>query len=64
MTIKRVQKVAEIRGIYFDGIKKWCNNAIGYAYEFFIPHGRGFYQCETLMDAYKEIKEFPVLPTL
>lgn len=59
MTIKRVQNAAYIRGIYFDGVKRFRNTMIGCAYEIYTPNGRGFYQCETLQDLYRYIMEFP-----
>lgn len=61
MTIKRVQKAAEIRGIYFDGIKKWRNSTVGIAYEIFTPDGRGFFQTDNLDSLYREIKKYPIL---
>ena len=61
MTIKRVQKAAEIRGICFDGIKKWRNSTVGFAYEIFTPNGRGFFQTDNLESLYKEIKKYPML---
>lgn len=61
MTIKRAQRAAEIRGIYFNGIKKWRNNIVGYAYEIFTPNGRGFFQTDNLNSLYREIKKYPVL---
>ena len=57
MTIKRVVASAEARGIYFDGLKKWRNNCVGYAYE--ILTGRGFFQADTLEGLYKYIMKFP-----
>ena len=59
MTIKRVQKAAELRGIHFDGQRKWLNNTIGYGYEFWTPNGCGFRQADTLQGSYKQIMEFP-----
>ena len=59
MTIKRVQAAAYIRGIYFDGVKRFQNTMIGYAYEIYTPNGRRFYQCETLQDLYRYIMDFP-----
>lgn len=61
MTIERVQHAASIRGIYFNGEKKWRNNMVGYAYEFFTPNGTGFRQSDTLNGAYRQIMEFPKL---
>lgn len=59
MTVKRVAQAAWLRGIYFDGEKKFRNCTVGYAYEFLTPNGRGFYQADTLTGAYKKIMEFP-----
>lgn len=39
MTVERIKKAAAARGLYFDGVKKWRNNCVGYAYE--IDAGRG-----------------------
>lgn len=61
MTIKKVQKTAERRGIYFDGIKKWRNTTVGIGYEIFTPNGRGFFQTDNLDSLYREIKKYPVL---
>jgi len=58
MTIQRVKQAASIRGIYFDGIKKWRNNMVGYAYEIFTPDGRDFFQSDTLSGLYKKIMEY------
>ena len=59
MTIKRVQAAAWLRGIYFDGEKKFRNSMIGNAYEFFTPNGRGFFQSDTLTGVYRKIMEYP-----
>lgn len=58
MTIKRVQQAAAIRGIYFDGERKWRNNMVGYGYEIFSPNGRGFVQSDTLEGIYRYIMKF------
>lgn len=58
MTIKRVKQAAYIRGIYFDGVKKFRNNLIGVAYEIYTPNGRGFFQADTLTGLYKEIMKY------
>ena len=58
MTIKRVQRACAIRGIWFDGIRRWQNNVIGYGYSVNIPTG-GFRQADTLDGLYKAIKELP-----
>lgn len=56
MTIKRVQRAAELRGMYFDGIKKWVNSCIGYGYEIYTPNG--FSQADTLDGIYKFVMRF------
>lgn len=61
MTIQRVKQAASIRGIYFDGIKKWRNNMVGCAYEIFTPDGRGFFQSDTLSGLYKKVMEYKKL---
>jgi len=58
MTIERVKRAAELRGIYYEGKRKWLNNTVGYGYEFFTPNGYGFRQASTLKDSYKQIMEF------
>ena len=60
MTIKRVEKAAEIRGMYFDGEKKWRNNTVGYGYEIWLPFG-GFVQSDSLNGMYKAIRKYPVI---
>lgn len=56
MTKEKVKRAAELRSIYFDGIKKWRNSTVGYGYEVLTP--KGFIQADTLNGLYKEIKEF------
>jgi hypothetical protein len=58
MTIKRVKTAAYIRGIYFDGLKVWRNNMVGYAYEIYTPDGRGFYQADTLQGIYNKVMTY------
>lgn len=58
MTIKRVQQAAWLRGIYFDGEKRWRNNMVGYAYEVYSPNGTGFMQADTLSGLYRYIMKF------
>lgn len=58
MTIERVKRAAELRGIYFSGEKKWLNNTVGYGYEFFTPNGYGFYQADTLVGVYRAVMRF------
>lgn len=59
MSGERVEKAAEIRGIYFAGVKHWLNSMVGYGYEFYTPDGRGFFQSDTLEGAYREIMQYP-----
>ena len=59
MTAKRVERAAEIRGIYFDGEKRWLNSTVGYGYDFYTPDGRGFFQSDTLDGAYRQIMTYP-----
>ena len=61
MTIKRVQRATEIRGIYFDRIKKFQNSTVGIGYKIFTPDGRGFFQTDNLNSLYREIKKYPVI---
>lgn len=61
MTIARVKRAAEVRGIYFEGKRKWLNNMVGYGYEFFTPNGYGFRQADTLEGSYRQVMEFPRL---
>lgn len=58
MTIKKVQKAAALRGIYFSGEKKWLNSTVGYGYEFWTPNGTGFRQADTLEGSYRQVMEF------
>lgn len=55
MTKKRVQRAAELRGIYFDGERKWLNTMVGYGYECFSRSGYRFLQADTLGGMYKLI---------
>lgn len=55
MTIKRVQRAAELRGIYFDGEKRWLNNVVGCCYECYV--GWRFIQADTLDGLYRRIME-------
>lgn len=57
MTIKRVQKAAEVRGMYFDGIKKWQNEMVGYGYGLRSP--RGYLQADTIQGLYEMVMSFP-----
>lgn len=59
MNRRRVQRAAEIRGIYFDGIKKFRNSTVGCAYCFWSP--RGYFTADTLEGVYRQIREFPIL---
>lgn len=58
MTIARVKRSAEVRGIYFSGEKKWLNSTVGYGYEFFSPSGYRFFQVDTLEGSYRQIMRF------
>lgn len=58
MTIERVQRAAELRGIYFSGEKKWLNSTVGYGYEIYSPNGYGFFQADTLEGLYRYIMRF------
>lgn len=62
MTIRRVKEAAWLRGIYFDGEKRWLNNTVGYGYEIFSPNGTGFMQADTLDGIYKYVMKFERLP--
>ena len=59
MKTERVIRAAEIRGIYFDGTRRWLNSMVGYGYEFYTPNGRGFFQSDTLDGIYKMIIQYP-----
>ena len=61
MTIKRVQRAAEIRGIYFYENKKFLNSTVGVGYEILKPDGRGCFQTGNLNSLYREIKKYPVI---
>lgn len=58
MTIERVQRAAELRGIYFSGEKRWRNSTVGYAYEILSPNGYGFFQADTLEGLYRYVMRF------
>lgn len=58
MKTERVIRAAEIRGIYFDGTRRWLNSMVGYGYEFYTHNGRGFFQSDTLIGAYNEIMKY------
>lgn len=59
MNKKRVETAADLRGIYFDGVKKWRNNCVGFAYEVYSPAGCGFIQADTLRGLYSYIMKYP-----
>lgn len=59
---KRVVRAAELRGIHFDGVKKFRNPTVGVAYECFTPNGRGIISADTLGGMYKSIMQYPVIP--
>lgn len=58
MKIERVKKAAELRGIYFEGRRRWRNNTVGNAYEITTPNGRGFFQSDTLEGIYREVMKY------
>ena len=58
MTVKRVQAAAELRGIYFNGVRQWLNNTVGYGYYFRSPSG-GLNQADTLSGIYRQIMKYP-----
>ncbi len=58
MTIERVKQAAAARGIFFDGVKKWQNNFVGYGYFCYTPYGCGFIQADTLQGMYKNIMKY------
>ena len=60
MTKKQVADACYIRGIYFDGEKKFRNTMVGSAYSVNLPDG-GFCFSETLDSLYKVIKNYPVI---
>ena len=59
MNTKTVKAAAAARGIFFDGLKTWQNNVVGFGYFVFTPGGRGFIQADTLSGLYKRILEYP-----
>lgn len=61
MTVKRVQTAAARRGIYFNGVKEWQNNTVGFAYFAFTPSGRGFITADTLSGFYRLIMQYNVI---
>lgn len=58
MTTERVRRAAELRGIYFDGERKWQNSTVGYGYCVFSPSGYGFLQANTLDGLYRLIMQY------
>ena len=58
MTIERVIRTADIRGIYFNSKKQWQNSMVGVGYSCYLPTG-GFIQADTLYGLYKMIKRYP-----
>lgn len=60
MTKERVKQAAWIRGLYFDGERRWLNNTVGYGYE--IYNGETFEQATTLNEVYELIKYLPKRP--
>lgn len=57
MTKKRVIQAAYIRGFYFDGVKCWQNNTVGYGYCIYI--GYNFFTADTLQGIYNKIMQYP-----
>ena len=57
MTKEKVRRAAELRGIYFDGVKKWRNSMVGYGYEINLLDG-GFMQADTLDGIYRTIMKY------
>ena len=60
MTIAKVKRAAELRGLYFSGVKCWRNCTVGYAYDVTHYCG-GFVQAETLDGIYRYVMQFPKL---
>ena len=58
MTTKRVINACAARGIFFDGVREWQNNTVGYGYFIFRPEG-GFLTASTLQGLYNDIKKYP-----
>lgn len=58
MTVKRVVKAANIRGIYFNGKKVWQNSCVGYGYSCYSPNGIGILQADTLDGMYRLIMNY------
>lgn len=58
MTIERVKRASEIRGIYFNGNKCWLNSMVGIGYSCDLPTG-GFLQADTLYGLYRMIMQYP-----
>lgn len=59
MTVIRVKKAANARGMRFSGEKKFRNSWAGISYEIFSPDGRRFLQADTLDGIYRFVMEFP-----
>ena len=57
MTIKRVQRAADLRGLFFDGCKRWINSGIGYGYTILTP--RGYFSADRLEAVYRHVMEYP-----
>ena len=58
MTIKPVQRAAELRGIFFNGQREWQNDMVGYGYGAYLPNGY-YGSADTLYGFYKMVMEFP-----
>ena len=61
MTVKRVKAAAARRGIYFNGLKQWQNNVVGFGYFAFSPSGRGLITADTLSGFYRLVLQYPVV---
>ena len=59
MTKARVERAAELRGIYFVAERKWLNSMVGYGYAFYSPGGYHCHMADTLGGAYRMIMEYP-----
>ena len=61
MTKARCIHAAALRGIWFDGEKKWLNSLVGYGYQCWSPNGTQLFQSNTLAGIYRFIMEFEKL---
>ena len=58
MTIERVKKAAAIRGMRFDGKKRFINNLMGFGYFVQVSTG-AFLEADTLSGLYSLILKYP-----